>query len=69
MGASEPTLPKHRGRRRAGPYRLAAALAAAGVVVAALGVTTRLTEAGIVLGLFLVFLAGGVLNWDRRSGH
>jgi hypothetical protein len=69
MGAGEPMLPKHRGRGRAGPYRLAAALAAAGVVVAALGVTTRLTEAGIVLGLFLVFLAGGVLNWDRRSGH
>ena len=26
-------------------------------------------EAGIVVGLFFVFLAGGVLNWDRRGGH
>ena len=69
MNAGEPTLPKNRGHRRAGPYRLAAALATAGVAIAALGVFVRLTEPGIVLGLFLVFLAGGVLNWDRRSGH
>ena len=69
MSAGEPTLPKNRARRRAGPYRLAAVLVMAGVVIAAVGIFTRLTEPGIVLGLFLVFLAGGVLNWDRRSGH
>ena len=69
MSAREPTLPKNRGRRRAGPYRLAGALATAGVTIAVLGVFIRLTEPGIVLGLFFVFLAGGVLNWDRRSGH
>ena len=69
MSAGDPTLPTRRDRRRGGPYRLAAALAAAGVVIAAVGVLARLTEPGIVLGLFLVFLAGGVLNWDRRSGH
>lgn len=26
-------------------------------------------EALIVLGLFFAFLAGGVLNWDKRGGH
>ena len=69
MSAGEPILPNPRRGRRQGPYRLAAALAVAGVVVAAIGVLTRLTEPGVVLGLFLIFLAGGVLNWDRRSGH
>ncbi len=29
----------------------------------------QVREAGIVVGLFFVFLAGGVLNWDRRGGH
>ena len=69
MSAGDPTLPKRGGRRREGPYRLAAALAVAGVIVAVLGIVTRLTELGVVLGLFLLFLAGGVLNWDRRTGH
>jgi hypothetical protein len=69
MSAGEPTISDPRDRRRPGPYRLAAALAVVGVIVALLGVVTRLTELGIVLGLFLLFLAGGVLNWDRRSGH
>ena len=69
MNAGEPTLPKRSGRRREGPYRLAAALAVAGVIVAVFGAVTQLTELGIVLGLFLLFLAGGVLNWDRRTGH
>jgi hypothetical protein len=26
-------------------------------------------ELAIVVGLFFGFLAGGVLNWDRRGGH
>jgi hypothetical protein len=57
-----------RERRRA-PHRLALTLALAGLVVIALGFYTRFGELAIVLGLFLLFLAGGVLNWDRRSGH
>lgn len=29
----------------------------------------RWREAALVTGLFFLFLAGGVLNWDRRGGH
>ncbi len=52
------------------PGRLAILL----VVVAALFVAMAVAlpawrEGLIVLGLFFVFLAGGVLNWDRRGGH
>ena len=52
------------------PGRLAALLGLAGLLCVAAGVALpRVREAAVVLGLFLVFLAGGVLNWDRRSGH
>ena len=52
------------------PKRLAVLLGIAGVACAIVGFMTPNTrEAGIVVGLFLVFLAGGVLNWDRRGGH
>jgi hypothetical protein len=51
-------------------HRLAAALAAVGVLcLVAGGALPRYRELGIVVGLFFVFLAGGVLNWDRRGGH
>jgi hypothetical protein len=52
------------------PHALAGSLvvvAAVCVVVALLQPAVR--EAGIVIGLFFAFLAGGVLNWGRRSGH
>ena len=52
------------------PHRLAALLGAVAIgllVVAA--VTPPVREAAIVIGLFFGFLAGGVLNWDRRGGH
>lgn len=52
------------------PGRLALLLvgvALALMVVAVLAPRAR--EAAIVTGLFFVFLAGGVLNWDRRGGH
>jgi hypothetical protein len=39
------------------------------VLCAVAGVAAGYAEAGIVVGLFLGFLAGGVLNWDRRAGH
>ena len=55
--------------RRGGPHRLALLLAIAGAAIIALGFAARLGEFAVVLGLFLIFLAGGVLNWDRRSGH
>ena len=63
MSAGHPT------RRRNGPHRLAALLALVGLVCVILGFTTPAGELSVVLGLFLVFLAGGILNWDRRSGH
>jgi hypothetical protein len=52
------------------PGTLAKLLVVVGVtcMVAAIGLP-RIREAAFVLGLFFVFLAGGVLNWDRRSGH
>jgi hypothetical protein len=50
-------------------HRLAIGLAALGAFVIAVGLATRMGELGVVLGLFLIFLAGGVLNWDRRAGH
>lgn len=55
--------------RRGGPHRLALMLAIAGAALIALGFAARLGEFAVVLGLFLLFLAGGVLNWDRRAGH
>ena len=51
------------------PKRLAIALAVLGLLVAGGGVVSGYVEAGIVIALFFVFLAGGVLNWDRRAGH
>jgi hypothetical protein len=52
------------------PQRLAAALAAVGLVLIVAGVVTpEVRELSIVVGLFFAFLAGGVLNWDRRGGH
>lgn len=51
------------------PKRLAVACAGLGVVLAVAGLFTGYVEAGLVVGLFFVFLAGGVLNWDRRAGH
>ncbi|MBI3969663.1 MAG: hypothetical protein HY332_00120 [Chloroflexi bacterium] len=36
-------------------------------IVAVLAPAMR--EAAVVVGLFFLFLAGGVLNWDRRGGH
>ena len=54
---------------KAGTHRLALTIAIAGLAIIALGVFTRFGEFAVVLGLALLFLAGGVLNWDRRSGH
>jgi hypothetical protein len=44
------------------------------VGVAAVCIVVALTvpvarEVAVVTGLFFAFLAGGVLNWDRRGGH
>ena len=72
MSAGEPAqtvYPTRSRQRPRGPYRLAVTLAVAGALVVALGLATPLGELGVVLGLFLIFLAGGVLNWDRRAGH
>jgi hypothetical protein len=52
-----------------GPQRLSLTLALIGVVLILLAFVARLGEFALVLGLFLLLLAGGVLNWDRRSGH
>ena len=49
--------------------KLAIALALGGALIVALGLGTPLGELGVVSGLALLFLAGGVLNWDRRAGH
>ena len=51
------------------PTRLAVGLAVAGLLCAGAGVVARLGEFAVVFGVFLILLAGGVLNWDRRSGH
>jgi hypothetical protein len=51
------------------PQRLALVLTVVAVACAVLGFATGWREAGIVVGLFFAFLAGGVLNWDRRGGH
>jgi hypothetical protein len=52
------------------PQQLAGTLAiVAAVCVLIALLQPALREAGIVIGLFFAFLAGGVLNWDRRSGH
>jgi hypothetical protein len=56
-------------QRARAPYRLAIALAVVGLTIAAAGLATGRAEGGVVVGLFFVFLAGGVLNWDRRAGH
>lgn len=52
------------------PSRLALTLALLGVglFIAAIAYSAA-REGLIVLGLFFLFLAGGVLNWDRRGGH
>ena len=63
MGARQPVEQQRAARR------LAITLAVAGLIVIVLGFMTRFGELAVVLGLFLIFLAGGVLNWDRRSGH
>jgi hypothetical protein len=50
--------------------RLAALLAAVGAALIVSGLfTAAVREALIVVGVFFVLLAGGVLNWDRRGGH
>ena len=52
------------------PARLASALAIFGALLVVAGLfTPAVRELAIVVGLFFVFLAGGVLNWDRRAGH
>jgi hypothetical protein len=52
------------------PGRLASVLVAVAFLCIAAGLATpSIREAAIVIGLFFVFLAGGVLNWDRRGGH
>jgi hypothetical protein len=52
------------------PGRLALLFVAVAAVCLAFGVlNAAVREAAIVAGLFFVFLAGGVLNWDRRGGH
>ena len=52
-----------------GPHRVALTLALIGAVLILLAFVARLGEFALVLGLFLLLLAGGVLNWDRRAGH
>ena len=55
---------------RMSPGRLALLLVAVAIVCALVGAfTAPIREAAIVIGLFFAFLAGGVLNWDRRGGH
>ena len=52
------------------PGRLALLFAGIGMlcgVAAVLAPGAR--EPAVVIGLCFVFLAGGVLNWDRRAGH
>ena len=56
-------------QRQRGPQRLAVLLAVVGALVVVAALVTGVGELGVVPGLFLIFLAGGVLNWDRRSGH
>ncbi len=52
------------------PQRLATVLAAVGAVLILTGIAVAgIRELAVVLGLFFLFLAGGVLNWDRRAGH
>ena len=57
-------------RRRGSPRRLAAGLAGVSVALGLLALwLPAWREFLIVSGLALLALAGGVLNWDRRSGH
>jgi hypothetical protein len=52
------------------PGRLALLLTLVGIVCFGVGLATAaIREVALVVGLFFVFLAGGVLNWDRRGGH
>ncbi|MGI8424034.1 MAG: hypothetical protein ACR2NO_08000 [Chloroflexota bacterium] len=51
------------------PRQLAFGLALAGAACLVLGLAARLGEFAVVFGIFLLALAGGVLNWDRRAGH
>ena len=69
MSATGPSRTVRPAPRSPGPQRLAIALALAGALVIGIGLASGLGEFGLVVGLFLIFLAGGVLNWDRRSGH
>ena len=60
MRAPGPTHPQ---------LRFAAYIALFGIACIAAAWLGGAGEFVFVLGLFLLFLAGGVLNWDRRSGH
>jgi hypothetical protein len=52
------------------PGRLALVLVGVGLACAGVGVAApRIREAAIVVAVFFLLLAGGVLNWDKRSGH
>ncbi len=52
------------------PGRLALLLLGMALVCVAVAVAVPAgREPAIVVGLALAFLAGGVLNWDRRGGH
>lgn len=52
------------------PAKLALLLVGVAVVCAVVAaVAAPAREAAVVISLFFVFLAGGVLNWDRRGGH
>jgi hypothetical protein len=52
------------------PGRLALLLLGLAILCAAVAVAVPgIRELAFVVGLFFAFLAGGVLNWDRRGGH
>jgi hypothetical protein len=52
------------------PGRLSVLLVGVAVACAAIAIANPpVREAAVVIGLFFLFLAGGVLNWDRRGGH
>ncbi|MDQ3700484.1 MAG: hypothetical protein M3442_06130 [Chloroflexota bacterium] len=52
------------------PGQIALLLGGVALVCAGVAVTVpAIRELAVVVGLALAFLAGGVLNWDRRGGH
>jgi hypothetical protein len=52
------------------PGRWAVLLVCAALACGAVAVLSPVVrEAAVVAALFCCFLAGGVLNWDRRGGH